>query len=178
MAGARDPSARQHHGIEQTFARRMAVATPGCRPDECSRDHRPYTAAGRSTLDRRRCDTAMLYVAGLMDPPMYLPSIYAHAVVGPSSAIARLYYQPCNAIITPIVSRRKSESTLTRRGFLRYFMTVALAARAGGLRVKPAGARSPVERRPSELVVHKGWVFRRTDLRDDVRIAPVSSNAL
>jgi hypothetical protein len=57
-------------------------------------------------------------------------------------------------------------------------MTVALAALASGLRAKPAGSPPPVERRASEMVVHKGWVFRRSDLRDDVGITPAASDAL
>lgn len=58
---------------------------------------------------------------------------------------------------------------MTRRNLLRHFVIGALAVLASGLRAQPAGALPAALRGPSEIVLHKGWVFRCTDLRDDVR---------
>ena len=67
---------------------------------------------------------------------------------------------------------------MTRRGLLRSLMTGTLAVLTSALWLKPSGSLLRTERVPSEIVVHRGWVFRRTDLRHDVRVTPVGSDDL
>jgi hypothetical protein len=57
-------------------------------------------------------------------------------------------------------------------------ITVTLAALTVGLRTRPAGALPRAATPAPEIVLHKGWVFRRTDLADDVRITPRASDAV
>lgn len=67
---------------------------------------------------------------------------------------------------------------MERRCLLTNCFTVAVAALVGGARAKPAGsALAPSEPCSSEIVIHKGWMFRRTDLCDGVRIVPFASDA-
>ena len=62
---------------------------------------------------------------------------------------------------------------VTRRRILAHCTRLALAALTGRLL---AGSLLPPIERPFEIIIHKGWVFRRTDLCD-LRITPAPSDA-
>jgi len=68
---------------------------------------------------------------------------------------------------------------LQRRNFLGHFLTITFAASVSGVcPAQPASISPSFARSGCDIVLHKGWVFRRSDLRDGVRMTAFASDAL